>query len=124
MFGPMHNMNAGLWSGGNIRGGGGMDMSGGSHGINGGGNIKSTGKNSNVKVGAGNNVRTGTGNNIIKTGAGNSNHNNIGSTNNPDSRGDVFDNPRVSNELDPEVTITRKKGRTGPKVVKASEGNP
>jgi len=126
MFGPMHNMNAGLWSGGNIGGGGGMDMSGVSHGINSGGNIKSTGKNNNiVKVGAGNkNIRTGTGNNIVKTGAGNSNNNNIDSTNNPDGRGDVFDNPGVSNELEPEVTFTRKKGRAGPKVVKASESNP
>jgi len=126
MFGPMHNMNAGLWGGGNMGGGPGPDTSDRNYGINGGGNIKDTGKNDNiVKIGAGNNnIRTGTGNNIIKTGAGNRNNNNIGRTNNPHNGEDILDNPGVSNELDPEVTSTRKKGRTGPKVVKASETNP
>jgi len=125
MFGPVHNMNAALWGSGNMGGGQGVDMSGGGYGINGGGNIKSPGKNKNiVKTGAGNNnIRAGRGNNIAKTGVGNSD-NNIGRTNNPDNEEDILDNPGVPNELGPAGTSKGKKGRTGLKVVKASESSP
>ncbi|RPB04820.1 hypothetical protein L873DRAFT_1786006 [Choiromyces venosus 120613-1] len=124
MFGPVQNMNAGLLGGGNMGGGWGTDMGGGtSHGVNGASNIKNNERNNIVKAGTGNNnIKTGTGNNIIKTGAGNKDNNNIGGINDPrGDGGDILDN---SGALGPEVTSTRKKSRTGAKVVKATGTDP